>query len=90
MKNKKILALIFVLLFSLVFAISSLADDALVLYNSKFGDISFYPGSIYSSTDLFDNLKGVMPGDKLTQELSFCIMIHNKLNGGRNEKIRRC
>ena len=31
--------------------------------------ISFKPGSVYTTTDLFDNFKGLMPGDTETQEV---------------------
>ena len=38
--------------------------------------IAFEPGSVYTETDLFDNFKGVMPGDTLSEEVT----IQNKSN----------
>lgn len=38
--------------------------------------IAFEPGSVYTDTDLFDNFKGVMPGDTLSEEVT----IRNKSN----------
>ena len=37
------------------------ADNKLLVFN---------PGSAYTSSDLFENFKGVMPGDKLTEEIT--------------------
>lgn len=61
----------FLLLLALMtgLAAPALAEDATITFDGT--DFTFSPGSTYTSTDLFDNFKNVMPGDVLTQSITF-------------------
>ena len=43
---------------------------ASVTYEGGAEKFVFLPGSSYSDTDLFENFKGVLPGDVLTQNIT--------------------
>lgn len=58
----------FVLAFCAVFP--AYAADGRVTYDGNAGQFVFEYGSQHSPTDLFDNFKGIMPGDTLTQRIT--------------------
>lgn len=66
--KRKIIALIAALVFCLSLAPAALADSS-VTYKGQAEKFVFAPGSEHSLTDLFENFKGVMPGDSLTQQI---------------------
>lgn len=45
-------------------------QDAAINFTGKTGRFTFAPGSEYSDTDLFPNLKNAFPGDVLTQKIN--------------------
>ena len=65
---KKISSLLLALAVAMSFALPVFAEDTSVTYE---GEFVFGPGqNSYTATDLFDNFKGVMPGDVLTQKIT--------------------
>ena len=66
--KKRLFALIMVLALCLSLTPAALADSS-VTYQGQAEKFVFAPGSDYSPTDLFENFKGVMPGDTLTQKI---------------------
>ena len=68
MKKFAMILCAFVLLMSCV--MPAFATDGNVTYNGKAGKFIFAPGSEYSPTDLFPNLKDIMPGDSITQPVT--------------------
>lgn len=66
---KTISALAFVLLLLLGMGATAFAESK-VTYEGGAEKFVFLPGSEYSETDLFENFKGVMPGDVITQEIT--------------------
>lgn len=50
--------------------VSAFAADSSVTFNGHDDGFEFAPGSEYTATDLFDNFKGCMPGDTLTETIT--------------------
>jgi len=68
---KRILNRISILLVVMMLATgAAFAAEASVTYEGGAENYVFLPGSEYTETDLFDNFKGVMPGDTLEQEIT--------------------
>jgi len=64
-KNLSSVLLAMVMLLSL--SMTTFAADSTITFMGRSQGFSFKPGSEYTATDLFDNFKDVMPGDKLTE-----------------------
>ena len=64
---KKFISLLLALMVLMSCVICVSAADGTVTIRTT--DIGFGPGSGYTSTDMFPNFKGVMPGDNLTQKI---------------------
>ena len=81
-KYTRICTILLILLLMANFALTAYADGS-VSYDAKANEFIFEPGGEDSPTDLFENLKDVMPGDSITEE----IVIKNNRND-RKIKIR--
>lgn len=72
---KKAMRHIFSLLLAAVAAmglsVTAFAADSAITFNGASQGFDFQPGSEYTATDLFDNFKDVMPGDVLTETITF-------------------
>lgn len=55
----------------LTMALPAFAADSVVTYSGKKEGFAFSPGSEYTDTDLFDNFKGVLPGDVREETITF-------------------
>lgn len=64
---KATVSLLTVLAVLMSLALPIVAADSSVTYNGRENGFEFSPGSEYSATDLFDNFKGIMPGETRTQ-----------------------
>lgn len=74
MKNRTIksfFSLILSLIMVMSLATTAFAAGPSIEFKGFTEGFEFEPGSEYTETDLFDNFKNVMPGDVLTEEISF-------------------
>lgn len=60
-----------VLALLLICSLSATAFAATIEFKGFSQGFDFQPGSEYTDTDLFDNFKGVVPGDVMTEEITF-------------------
>ena len=67
---KKLLSFLTVLLILLSMAAPAYAADSTVIWQGREKGFGFAPGSEYTTSDLFGNFKGVMPGDRLTETIT--------------------
>ena len=74
---KKLLSLVMVIAALAALTVPALAADAVVRRDGTSGIVIETTGSGYTDTDLFDNFKNVMPGDKLTEDIT----VKNSVNG---------
>ena len=67
---KSLFTLLLVSVLLISFSFNSFAANGNVTYEKNAGDFIFSPGSDFSETDLFPDLKEVMPGDSLEQNIT--------------------
>lgn len=79
---KKLLSFLFAAIMMLSLCVPAFAADGNVSYVGGAEKFIFAPGSKNSPSDLFDNFKGVMPGDSLSQQ----ILVKN--DASNNVKIK--
>lgn len=64
-------AILLALVMVLSLSVTAFAADSSVTFSGLEEGFEAQPGSEYTETDLFDNFKNVMPGDKLTETITF-------------------
>ena len=69
--NKAIFSLVLMLLMVMSLASTAFAVSPSITFKGFTGGFDFQPGSEYTETDLFQNFKNVMPGDTLTETITF-------------------
>lgn len=67
---KRILSFLTVFLVLLSMALPAFAAESTVTWQGQEKGFGFAPGSEYTTSDLFGNFKGVMPGDRLTETIT--------------------
>ena len=68
---KAITSLALMLLIPVSLASTAFAASPAITFRGFSGGFEFRPGSEYTETDLFDNFKNVMPGDTVTETVTF-------------------
>ena len=68
---KAILSLLLMLLMVMSLAPTALAASPAITFNGFSKGFDFQPGSEYTQTDLFGGFKNVMPGDTVTETITF-------------------
>ena len=68
---KAITSLALMLLVIMSMSAGAFAADSAITFKGQAEGFGFQPGSEYTTTDLFDGFKNVMPGDVLTEEITF-------------------
>ena len=66
---RNISSLLFAIVLLLNLSVTAFAMDSSITFKGAQEGFDFQPGSEYTATDLFDNFKDVMPGDKLTETI---------------------
>ena len=67
---KRLSSLLLAGVMAVSFTVSAFAADSTVTYEGRKKGFHFAPGSEYTASDLFDDLKNVMPGDELTEVIT--------------------
>ena len=68
-KVNKLASILLAIVMILSMSVTAFAADSTITFKGAQEGFDFQPGSEYTATDLFDNFKGVMPGDKLTETI---------------------
>jgi len=68
--TKLTLSLLLTVVLAWITSLNAMAADSTITFNGQAPGFTFAPGSEYIHTDLFDNFKNVMPGDKLTETIT--------------------
>ena len=68
---KAITSLVLMLLVVMSMSVTALAASPSITFEGFSKGFDFQPGSEYTETDLFQNFKNVMPGDTLTESITF-------------------
>ena len=68
---KKSISFILMLLLVMSFATTAFAADSSITFTGFSSGFEFQPGSEYTETDLFGSFKNVMPGDTVTETITF-------------------
>ena len=69
--RKAICSLILLMLMAMSLATRAFADSPSITFQGFSKGFDFRPGSEYTETDLFGNFKNLMPGDAVTETITF-------------------
>ena len=68
-KVNRLASFLLAIVMVLSMSVTAFAADSTITFKGAQEGFDFQPGSEYTATDLFDNFKDVMPGDKLTETI---------------------